>query len=163
MVPMGRVFRCSLLILWPLAMTLTAQAPSTCTGSEHDWKSLLRCRKQLQIEKASRYFNVDALIQELLKDPGFNRLGYEIQVSSGGTGRGIGSGARESGPNLLLVRVARKKFTTRFTVTLIEPQSKRALMSDDASSLGGEIEPDLAKILMRWIREANGESPKGKT
>lgn len=144
-----------------------------CTGQEHSWRDVLRCHKSLDIQKGTHYFNRDALIRQILKDPAIDRLGYEL-INSTSTRRDESVGTRfpssESGPKYakrdaaspLTIRVGRKRLTTRYTVSLIEPASDRVLISDSASSLGGEIEPDLAKIVVKWIREANHDLPETK-
>lgn len=52
----------------------------------------------------------------------------------------------------LVIEVYRKKFSTRFVFSVIEPGTKRVVTSDKASSLGGDIEPDLANLLIKNSR-----------
>ncbi|MGH9840235.1 MAG: hypothetical protein ACREEM_15745 [Blastocatellia bacterium] len=54
----------------------------------------------------------------------------------------------------LIVEIRRKSFTTRFVFTVIEPDTQQVVTSDKASSLGGEIEPDLAGLLIKKFKAA---------
>ncbi len=121
------------------------------------WQERLKCEKTLQIEKASRYFNADSLIRELVKSPDVQELGYQVIRHTGDlTSRGK---PRREG---LLLRVTRKRFTTRFTVSLVDTQTQQIYIAEESSSLGGSIEPDLAKSVVKWIRQANGRDVKAK-
>jgi hypothetical protein len=131
-------------------------------GATARWQDELRCVKTLRVEVGSRFFNADALIRELLKSKDFQDLGYQAVKHTSDPSRRRTPGSAVL-PSELLLRVTRKKFTTRFTVSLVSPATDRIYVSDQASSLGGEIEPDLAKIILRWIREANGESAEKKS
>jgi len=54
----------------------------------------------------------------------------------------------------LIVEIYRKKFTTRFVFSLIEPKTRLVVASDRSSSLGGDIEPDLANLLIKKFKAA---------
>ena len=147
-------------ILSVAGLTLAAQSPgnscaSTPSNSESTWQEELRCTKVLQVEATSRFFNADALVRELLKSKDFQGLGYQAVKHAASQ---PASGAKSRTGEMLL-RVTRKKFTTRFTVALLNPASNRLYVSEESSSLGGDIEPDLAKSILKWIREANGIDP----
>lgn len=110
------------------------------------WKEVLRCRKILHVDNSSISASEDKLARELLSSPEFVRFGYSIVQNT------FTKAARIHGLHL---RVARKPFTTRYTISLVDPATSRMLIAAEASSLGGEIEPKLAHIVMKWILEAN--------
>jgi hypothetical protein len=147
----------SVLAAQPAGDPCTVPATKAGTGR---WQDELRCTKTLRVEAGSKFFNADALMRELLKSKDFQDLGYQaVKHTSEPSRRKPGSLGI---PNEMLLRVTRKRFTTRFTIALVSPATDRIYVSEEASSLGGDIEPDLAKSVLKWIREANGRTTEKK-
>ena len=101
---------------------------------------VMRLARLLYIRPRSSRFNKEKLERELLKRREFGELGLEI--------------TRKASDANLVLEVTRKRFTTRFTCSLIEPSSERVVGSTTASSLGGEIEPNLAEAIIKQFKAA---------
>jgi hypothetical protein len=104
----------------------------------------LREARMLYIRKRSSRFNSEKLERELLKRKEFAELGLEL--------------TRNADRTDLVLEITRKRFTTRFTCSIIEPGSERVLAATTASSLGGEIEPHLAEAILNEFKAARGKS-----
>lgn len=152
-----------LLIVTGLTLGANAQTPlAACPGTSHAWQDELRCTKVLKVEAASKFFNADALVRELLKSKEFQELDYQVVRHTGDLARANAAHGPKPTAGQLLLRVTRKRFTSRFTVALVDPTSDRIFVSEESSSFGGTIEPDLAKSVIKWVMEANGRLPAKK-
>ncbi|HZS09722.1 MAG TPA: hypothetical protein VFD58_33155 [Blastocatellia bacterium] len=103
----------------------------------------LSAASRILIVPKSAYFNPEALERELLKRSEFKRWGMVV--------------VRDRKEADLLAEVTRKKWTTRFTIRLIDPVNNHVLAAEEASSLGGEIEPKLADRFVKLIKEARAQ------
>ncbi len=98
----------------------------------------LRQARLLFIRPRSSFFNKEKLERELLKRKEFNEMGLEI--------------TRSLTTADLILEITRKRLTTRFTCNVIEPITQRVLAGTTASSLGGEIEPNLADAIAKELK-----------
>lgn len=103
----------------------------------------LRQARLLFIRARSSWFNREKLERELLKRREFGELGLEISRSINHTE--------------LILEITRKRFTTRFTCSIIEPTTQRVLAGTTISSLGGEVEPDLAEAIIKQFKAVHSK------
>jgi hypothetical protein len=103
----------------------------------------LREARRLFVMPRSRFFSSQKLERELLKHKGFSELELEL--------------TRSADRAELILEITRKKFTTRFTCNILEPTTERILAAVTASSLGGEIEPNLADALVKQFKAARAK------
>jgi hypothetical protein len=108
----------------------------------------LREARMLYIHQRSSRFNPEKLERELLKRKEFGEMGLEL--------------TRNADRADLMLEITRKRFTTRFTCSIIEPGSERVLAATTASSLGGEIEPHLAEAILKEFKAARGNLASGE-
>ncbi|MFN7944078.1 MAG: hypothetical protein U0Z53_01780 [Blastocatellia bacterium] len=101
-------------------------------------EAVIRAARVIFIHARSDFFDREALERELLNQPDFRRWGLAITTN------------REEAD--LIAEVTRKKLTTRFTIRLIDAQTRHVLLAVEASSLGGEIEPHLARNLVKQLK-----------
>jgi hypothetical protein len=101
---------------------------------------VLRSARLLCVRSRSKLFNAEAFEREILKRSEKEKL--ELFVT------------RDESQADLIIEIYRKKFTTRFVFTVIEPKTKLIVASDRSSSLGGDIEPDLANLLIKKFKAA---------
>ena len=140
-------FLVSLLIL----LCLTVPSPIVCATNGQETKQskpvrladlsgpeALRQARLLYIRPRSSFFNKEKLERELLKSKEFTDMGLEITRSMTNAD--------------LVLEITRKRLTTRFTCNVIEPITQRVLAGTTASSLGGEIEPNLADAIVKELR-----------
>lgn len=120
--------------------SLVVQGQAPTTRSDH----ILRSAETVFVDAKSNYMNREALERELLNHPDFNQLGLVILQE-------------EKGADLIL-EIHRKRWTTRFTATVIDPRSKTVLASCEETSLGGEIEPKLANCFINIAKAARVQS-----
>ncbi len=109
---------------------------------------VLREAHVLYVQCESAWFNRESFERELLKRKEFDELGLAL--------------TRDEKKADLIIKINRKIFTTRFTFSLVDTQTNRVVASDRASSLGGEIEPDLAKLLLKKFQAARQQTPPAK-
>ncbi len=102
--------------------------------------SILRTAKTVFIQPKSDYMNREALERELVKHPGFNHLGLLV--------------VRDKEEADLILEVYRKKWTTRFTITAVDARTGALVASCQDSSIGGDVEPKLAKCFIKQARAA---------
>jgi hypothetical protein len=100
----------------------------------------LRAARVLFVRSRSGFFNREAFEKEILQRSEKQKL--ELAIT------------RDESRADLIVEVYRKRFSTRFVFSVIEPRTKQLLTSDKSSSLGGEIESDLANLLIKKIKAA---------
>lgn len=145
----------------PILMAMGLVHAKDCSTSGK-WQDELKCRKVFQVEAASKFFSAEALTSELARMPEFAELGYSILRYTADTAESRklhnDSPVERGYGDELMIRVTRKKLTTRFIVSIVDPVTTRVYVSEDSSSIGGEIEPKLAKTVMKWILEANGKT-----
>lgn len=103
-------------------------------------EALLCTAKIIYLNIRSEYMNGEALERELLKRPEFHRFGMAI--------------TRNKENAELIIEVTRKKFTTRFTLSIIDPDTNLVIASDSANSVGGTIEPKLADRFVKQLKKS---------
>jgi hypothetical protein len=101
---------------------------------------ILRSARVLLVRSRSRLFETEVFEREILKRS--EKENIELFIT------------RDESQAELIVDVHRKKFSTRFVFMVIEPKTKLVVASDKSSSLGGDIEPDLANLLVRKFKAA---------
>ncbi len=112
-------------------------------AEEREYQSpgeILREARMLFIRTRSGFFNREAFEKEIMQRSEKQKL--ELAIT------------RDELQADLIVEVYRKRFSTRFVFSVIEPRTKQVLASDKSSSLGGEIESDLANLLIKKIKAA---------
>lgn len=105
----------------------------------------LRQARLLFIRPKSSFMNKEKLERELLKRKEFGEMGLEITRSHLNAD--------------LILEITRKRLTTRFTCNVIEPVTQRILAGTTASSLGGEIEPNLADAIVKELKAKRAKPP----
>lgn len=103
-------------------------------------REVMKYARLLYFKARSGWYNADKLERELLKRKEFGELGLEI--------------TRAEKYADLVMEITRKRLTTRFTCTMIEPHSVRIISAITATSLGGEIEPHLAEAIIKEFKAA---------
>jgi len=101
---------------------------------------LLCTARIIYLNIRSEYINSEALERELLKRPEFRRWGMAI--------------TRNKENAELIIEVTRKKFSTRFTISVIDPDTNLIIASDSDTSIGGTIEPKLASKFIKQVKAA---------
>ena len=105
--------------------------------------SILRSAKTIFINARSEFMNAQAFERELMKLPEFDEWGLTLIHK------------KEPKEQVdLQVEVYRKRWTTRFTITVMDSDAKIVLATCEETSLGGEIEPKLARCLIKILRAA---------
>ncbi|MFN0109691.1 MAG: hypothetical protein ACKVZH_12630 [Blastocatellia bacterium] len=102
----------------------------------------LQQARLLFIRPKSSFMNKEKLERELLKRKEFVEMRLEITRSISNAD--------------LVLEITRKRLTTRFTCNVIEPVTQRILAGTTASSLGGEIEPNLADAIVKEFKAKRG-------
>ncbi len=102
--------------------------------------SPLRSAKAILIEAHSGFMNAQAFEREFMKLPQFSDWGLSL--------------VRKKEDADLIVQVYRKKWTTRFTITVMTRDASQVLATCEETSLGGEIEPKLAQCLVKILGRA---------
>ena len=106
-------------------------------------REVMKHARLLYFKSLSSLYRADKLERELLKRKEFGDLGLEI--------------TREEKYADLVMEISRKRLTTRFTCAMLEPRSKRVVGGTTASSLGGEIEPNLAEAIVKEFKAARAK------
>ncbi len=102
--------------------------------------AVLRTASKIFVQAKSDFMDREALERELLNRADFSEWGMVV--------------TRNREDANLVVEITRKKFTTRFTIRLVDPRTSHVLAAEEASSLGGEIEPKLADRFVKLIKAA---------
>lgn len=132
--------RCLLTVAFFSAVAIYAQAPKASSSPEASATTILRAAKTVFIQPKSDYMNREALERELVKHPGFNQLGLLV--------------VRDKEEADLILEVYRKKWTTRFTITAVDARTGALVASCQESSIGGDVEPKLAKCFIKQAKAA---------
>lgn len=135
--------RCSVTLAFLGLVVAFAQAPNPAPAPASA-SSILRTAKTVFILPKSDYMNREALERELVKHPGFNQLGLLV--------------VRDKEEADLILEVYRKKWTTRFTITAVDARSGALVASCQDSSIGGDIEPKLAKCFIKQAQAARAQA-----
>lgn len=135
-----RVFLLMLIFSMHIFPAVPAQESGRFQERPADPKALLRSARTICVNTRSSRMSGEALERELLKLPELST--WEISI------------VRKPEDADLWLEVTRKKWTTRFTLTLVDPHTRNLLAAAEASSLGGEIEPKLAAHFVRIIKAA---------
>jgi hypothetical protein len=101
---------------------------------------ILRSARFLLVRSRSSLFEGEVFEREILKRSEKEKL--ELFIT------------RDEAQAELIAEVHRKKFSTRFVFSVIEPKTGLVVASDRSSSLGGDIEPDLANLLIKKFKAA---------
>lgn len=117
--------------------------PTESRLAEFPAAEVMRLARMLYLRSRSSWFNPEKLERELLKRKEFGELGLEI--------------TRNSKRADLILEITRKPLTTRFTCSFFEPSSERVVAGTTASSLGGEIEPNLADAIVKQFKAARSK------
>jgi Protein of unknown function (DUF1566) len=126
-----------------LSVTFTfAQTPDPAQPTNAT--AILRAAKTVFIYPKSDYMNREALERELVKHPDFNQLGLLV--------------VRNEIEADLILEVYRKKWTTRFTITAMDRRSLALVSSCQESSIGGDVEPKLAKCFIKQAKAARAQA-----
>ncbi len=134
MTPSTTFARCFLIVaFW-------SQMPQTSPSNAGGATAILRIAKTVFVYPKSEYMNREALERELVKHPDFNQLGLLV--------------VRNKEDADLILEVYRKKWTTRFTITAVDARTKALVSSCQESSIGGDVEPKLAKCFIKQLRSA---------
>lgn len=131
--------RCCAVLTFISLVSAYAQAPKPAPEPTSAI-SILRAAKTVFIQPKSDYMNREALERELVKHPEFNHLGLLV--------------VRDKDEADLILEVYRKKWTTRFTITAVDARTGALVASCQESSIGGEIEPKLAKCFIKQAKAA---------
>lgn len=131
--------RCFVALAFIGLVAAAAQAPNPAPAPASA-VSILRAAKTVFIQPKSDYLNREALERELVKHPGFNQLGLLV--------------VRDKEEADLILEVYRKKWTTRFTVTAVDARTGALVASCQESSIGGDVEPKLAKCFIKQAKAA---------
>ncbi|HKQ74776.1 MAG TPA: hypothetical protein VJ810_13875 [Blastocatellia bacterium] len=118
--------------------TRNTRPTSSVTLRPEEKVEALRAAKTIFVRSESGFFTRGAMERELLKRPEFAQWGMSI--------------TRQEESADLIIEVHRKRFTTRFTFSAVDPRSGRIMASDTASSIGGEIEPKLAARFINMVK-----------
>ena len=121
----------------PEAVT-AVQAQNQTQISELPAGEALQQARLFFIRQRSSFFNKEKLERELLKRKEFGEMKLEITRSITNAD--------------LVLEITRKRLTTRFTCNVIEPKTQRILAGTTASSLGGEVEPNLADAIVKELK-----------
>jgi hypothetical protein len=132
--------RCLVALAFIGMISVYAQTPPTPSTAETSATTILRAAKTVFIQQKSDYLNREALERELVKHPEFNRLGLLV--------------VRDKEEADLILEVYRKKWSTRFTITAVDARTGALVASCQESSLGGDIEPKLAKCFIKQAKTA---------
>jgi len=99
---------------------------------------VLRSAQTIFISTKSVYFKPAALEQALLDRSEVQQWGLVI--------------SREETDADLIIEVDRKLFTNRFVYSVIDPRTKRVLISGKIGSLGGSVEGQIAKGFVKRLQ-----------
>lgn len=150
MTPFKTLVRCFLLVAVFSLASAFAQAPNPAPATAGGATGILRAAKTVFVQPKSDYMNREALERELVKHPEFNALGLLV--------------VRDKEEADLILEVYRKKWTTRFTITAIDARTGALVASCQESSIGGDVEPKLAKCFIKQAKAARvqAEAPAPK-
>ncbi len=144
MTPFNTFLRSFVAVAWLGVVSVFAQAPNPTPSTAGGATGILRAAKTVFVQPKSDYMNREALERELVKHPGFNELGLLV--------------VRDKEEADLILEVYRKKWTTRFTVTAIDARTGALVASCQESSIGGDVEPKLAKCFIKQAKAARAQA-----
>jgi hypothetical protein len=101
---------------------------------------LLCTARIIYVHVRTNYMNGEALERELLKRPELRRWGMAV--------------TRKKEEAELIIEVTRKRYTTRFSISVVDADTDLVIASDSASSIGGTVEPKLAARFVRQVKAA---------
>lgn len=101
---------------------------------------ILRLARVLFVRSRSRLFEAEVFEREILKRSEKEKV--ELFIT------------RDESQADVIIEVYRKKFSARFVFSVIEPKTKLVVAGDKSSSLGGDIEPDMANLLIKKFKAA---------
>ncbi|MGH9766139.1 MAG: hypothetical protein ACREAB_01790, partial [Blastocatellia bacterium] len=115
-----------------------SQQKAPAASRRDDKAEALRAAKTIFVRSQSGFFNREVMEREMLRRPEFQQWGMTI--------------TRQEESADLIIEIHRKRFSTRFTFSALDPRSGRILASDTASSIGGTIEPKLAARFINQVK-----------
>lgn len=136
--------RCFVIVAFLSAASAFAQAPNPSPSIVGGATAILRAAKTVFVQPKSDYMNREALERELVKHPEFNQLGLLV--------------VRDKEEADLILEVYRKKWTTRFTITAVDARTGALVGSCQESSIGGDVEPKLAKCFIKQAKVARSQA-----
>ncbi len=145
MTPFTTFARCFLIVAFGIFTLAQAQTSTSTAGGA---TAILRTAKTVFVAPKSECMNREALERELVKHPDFNQLGMLV--------------VRNKEDADLILEVYRKKWTTRFTITAMDAKTKALVSSCQESSIGGDVEPKLAKCFIKQLRSAQQANAQSK-
>lgn len=148
MTPFKTIARCFAIAAFLSVAAVFAQAPNPSPSTAGGATAILRVAKTVFIQPKSDYMNREALERELVKHPEFNQLGLLV--------------VRDKEEADLILEVYRKKWTTRFTITAVDTRTGALVSSCQESSIGGDVEPKLAKCFIKQAKAARQASAQSK-
>lgn len=121
-----------------LIALLFAASVQAATPCEEHPESTWCVARTIFVHARSGFMRETELERSILLRPEFIQSGLQI--------------TRERRDADLVLEIRRKPFTSEFTLTVIDQHRKIVLASDHANSLGGHIEPKLAKEFARMLK-----------
>ncbi|HEX4946112.1 MAG TPA: hypothetical protein VFZ34_05595 [Blastocatellia bacterium] len=144
MTPFTTFARCCTVAALFSVVSAFAQAPNPTPSTAGGATGILRTAKTVFVQPKSDYMNREALERELVKHPEFNQLGLLV--------------VRDKEEADLILEVYRKKWTTRFTITAVDARTGALVASCQDSSIGGDVEPKLAKCFIKQAKAARTQA-----
>ncbi|WP_321471766.1 hypothetical protein [uncultured Paludibaculum sp.] len=127
------------LVLPCLAVLVLSAVPARPAGHcETNPESPWCTAKTIYVDSRSGFMRETELERGILQIPEFARSGLKVTRMSQGAD--------------LVLEVRRKAFTSQFTLTVVDQRSHIVLASDRANSIGGHIEPKLAKEFVKMLK-----------
>lgn len=130
-----------------LVLPLTAaygQGQNESETSRPSPNEVLAKAQTILIRSNSFYFKASTLENELLQSEEFQDWGLVI--------------TRDENDADLIIEVGRKKFTTSFIYSVIDPKNKRVVASGRVNSIGGTVEGKISKNFLKRMRAARPAS-----
>lgn len=123
-------------VLIVLFLSASAWAATPCEARpESTWCAA----RTIYVNARSGFMRESELERGILQRPEFIQSGLAI--------------TRDRKDADLVLEVRRKPFTSQFTLTVIDQRRHEVLASDRANSIGGHIEPKLAKEFVRILKQ----------
>lgn len=132
------------LLLIPLMAVVGQEKPEAPIARPSPNEVLAKAQTIL-IRSNSFYFRASTLENALLQMEEFQDWGLVI--------------TREENDADLIIEIGRKKFTTSFIYSVIDPKNKRVVASGRVNSIGGTVEGKISKSFIKRMRLARPPVP----
>lgn len=128
--------------VWPHAVAMKTRmlvpamvaVAALAWGAQSPWVSA----QTVYVESHSGFLREAEVERELLKDAVWTKSGMTL--------------TRDRTKADLVLEVRRKAFTSSFTVTVVDRRTQAILASERSNSIGGHIEPKLAKDFAKMLK-----------